>query len=351
MTIHTVRVLGLSISVLLLVASCGEDGKQPVLPVAPGLTYSAYAHFDTSGYRIVQTRYNDDSCRPELFLWWEKNFGEPFTDMNGNGVYDRGVDVFVRSSNPEINQDLNYNGRYDPPDGYWDGTPFDDLDNNGICRQEFPYDGWYNPGTPFADFNGNGMWDYYPPYNYEIVSFIAEQVDSATTRYSWRRPSSALSITSDSGVTYSVPLDTGYFETHCPLGSFTISDSALLYTIGDYKVIPVLLLSDRSPGIDTVIGEWHDSWFSALPIRREISLGTTLILAGDTLRGLLRVVCDSLQFGNPSDASSHKGAYFEFYLSDVLGPIAVVGHPLNADWLYSARFDRRIDSIPIPLIR
>ncbi|MGB5139115.1 MAG: carboxypeptidase regulatory-like domain-containing protein, partial [Candidatus Zixiibacteriota bacterium] len=58
--------------------------------------------------------------------------GEPFTDVNLNGVYDAGIDIFTMAVDPAVNQDLNRNSRYDSPTDPWlPGTPFRDLNGNG----------------------------------------------------------------------------------------------------------------------------------------------------------------------------------------------------------------------------
>lgn len=61
--------------------------------------------------------------------------GEPFTDLNGNGVRD-GAEPYT---------DSNRNGRYDP------GEPFTDTDGNGV----------WSDAEPYQDINMNGVYD--PP--------------------------------------------------------------------------------------------------------------------------------------------------------------------------------------------
>ncbi len=99
---------------------------------------------------------------PETFIDGDSIRGEPYTDINGNGVYDNGVDGFIRSSDPSINQDLNYNGRHDGPENtlpfQWESSiPYYDRNGNGIF--DLP-NGLYDPGEKFVDRNGNGKYDY-----------------------------------------------------------------------------------------------------------------------------------------------------------------------------------------------
>ncbi len=94
---------------------------------------------------------------PEPFVDGDSVIGEPFTDFNGNRVYDPGIDGFVRSAGPD-NQDYNHNGRHDGPNDPWTlGTPFVDRNGNGIY--DFP-NNVYDQGEPFTDVNGNGKYDF-----------------------------------------------------------------------------------------------------------------------------------------------------------------------------------------------
>ncbi|KAA3633932.1 MAG: TonB-dependent receptor, partial [Calditrichaeota bacterium] len=104
--------------------------------------------------QYLESRINNST--PEPYTDGDIVVGEPFTDLNGNGVYDAGVDLFIRSIN-EDNMDLNHDGFYNGPDDVWqDGIPFIDLNGNGLY--DYP-DGKYNTGEPFVDQNDNGKWD------------------------------------------------------------------------------------------------------------------------------------------------------------------------------------------------
>ncbi len=83
--------------------------------------------------------------------------GEPFTDVNLNGVYDAGIDLFVMAVDPGVNQDLNRNSKYDGPKDPWlPGTPFRDMNGNGLYD---PKNSVYDAGEPYTDVNGNGSYD------------------------------------------------------------------------------------------------------------------------------------------------------------------------------------------------
>src|SRR3990172_1996656 len=85
------------------------------------------------------------------------NMGEPFVDVNQNGVFDGGIDRFIISTDPTINQDLNFNSVYDGPGGVPTMIPgtYVDLNRNG--RFDFP-NGIYDEGEPFVDLDGNALY-------------------------------------------------------------------------------------------------------------------------------------------------------------------------------------------------
>lgn len=93
----------------------------------------------------------------EPFVDGDSILGEPFSDVNRNGVYDPTVDIFIISGDSLTNQDLNYNGVHDGPDEPWtEFMPF--IDRNGNDIYDFP-NGVYDVGEPYTDVNGNGRYD------------------------------------------------------------------------------------------------------------------------------------------------------------------------------------------------
>ncbi len=111
-----------------------------------------------------------DQHTVESFTDGDSIIGEPFTDVNANNVYDAGVDIFIRSVGPD-NMDYNHDGRYNGPYDNWEpGIPYVDRNGNGLYDQpNYRYD----PGEPFVDVNGNGRWDgggsssFYDPMTYD----------------------------------------------------------------------------------------------------------------------------------------------------------------------------------------
>ncbi|MFH1688116.1 MAG: carboxypeptidase-like regulatory domain-containing protein [bacterium] len=99
---------------------------------------------------------NVDTREPEPFVDGDSIIGEDFVDLNGNNTYDEGVDIFVMSAGPD-NMDINDNGKYDGPNDIWQpGIPYLDRNGNGIY--DYP-NAQYELGEPFTDVNGNGVYD------------------------------------------------------------------------------------------------------------------------------------------------------------------------------------------------
>ncbi len=93
---------------------------------------------------------------PEPYTDGDSVIGEPFTDLNGNNVYDPGTDIFIKSVGPD-NDDLNHDGLHNGPLSPWqEGIPYLDRNGNGLFdAPNLKYD----IGEPFEDVNGNGVWD------------------------------------------------------------------------------------------------------------------------------------------------------------------------------------------------
>lgn len=102
-----------------------------------------------------------DEHQAEPYLDGDVNLGERFIDVNNNGIYEPGLDIFISCDCPE-NMDIDRNGRYTGPNEAWSpGIEFIDRNGNGI----FDYRNYqYDPGEPFTDINGNGIYDYGPGF-------------------------------------------------------------------------------------------------------------------------------------------------------------------------------------------
>ena len=89
---------------------------------------------------------------PEPYMDGDSIIGEPFNDVNGDGIFQPGIDRWIR-----IVHDLNENGFYDGPLGFWtEGIPYVDRNGNGLYD---PPNFQFDQGEPFTDINGNGVWD------------------------------------------------------------------------------------------------------------------------------------------------------------------------------------------------
>ncbi len=94
----------------------------------------------------------------EKFVDGDLILGESFIDMDKDGRYNPAIDRFITCNCPE-NQDLNFNSQYDgPQSAYSTGLPYRDLNGNGVYD---PPNGAVTreDGEPYIDRNGNGRWD------------------------------------------------------------------------------------------------------------------------------------------------------------------------------------------------
>lgn len=111
--------------------------------------------------------------RAESFIDGDISLGEPFVDINRNGVWDAATTKFDDNGKrvlvpEEPYTDLSYDSKYDGPFDPWvPGVPFRDYNGNGVYdkgRGQFSggisnNDVDYRLGDPFYDLNGNGIRD------------------------------------------------------------------------------------------------------------------------------------------------------------------------------------------------
>jgi outer membrane receptor protein involved in Fe transport len=103
--------------------------------------------------------------KTESFIDGDISLGEPFVDVNRNGVRDARLMPDYPFGEPFT--DLSYNSRYDGPNDPWaPGIPFRDFNGNGVFDKGGEASGkWstdknsYELGEPYYDRNGNGRWD------------------------------------------------------------------------------------------------------------------------------------------------------------------------------------------------
>lgn len=329
-------IIGVATSVTL--TFCGEDdnGTSPEIPDAQMILYDDWVHFPIHSYVARYT----SSGPTEVFVDGEYNMGERFTDVNGNGVYDIGIDIFNR-----MEDDLNRNGMYDGPDDPWSpGVPFDDLDGDGEYRSPNML---YDVGELFCDLNGNGVRDDGGRY---LVRWIRLEETNSSVTWCYEAYDSVARFRSDSGVFYCAPIrstDTWDYQRwqrrQYTDWTFTTSDSGLTWDYPDKHTSLLVLGSDSTPA-DTkrvVIQNGHPAADSA-SFRRTVALDAELEISGVLFSDLLSITFDDCWLNNdPNRNVSH--IFWEFYFSRDLGFVAV---NLSGEW---ECFALRFASLPLPL--
>jgi outer membrane receptor protein involved in Fe transport len=156
---------------------------------------------DVNGNGLYDEMYRDVTTpsvtsREEPYIDGDSSLGEPFTDINRNGVYDEGVDRFITALDAAVNQDLNRNNRYDGPNDFWEpGIPYIDYNNNGIFDRP---NNQFDPGEPYVDINKNGKHDlggdnntafllYGFPQSGEANVWVKEWVDRFTAKTNFKK--------------------------------------------------------------------------------------------------------------------------------------------------------------------
>ncbi|MCJ7508294.1 MAG: TonB-dependent receptor, partial [candidate division Zixibacteria bacterium] len=139
------------------------SGAEPFVdtPDIPGDSTSKNGKYDPEKARSTYGAEGIDEAEP--YVDGDKCIGEPFTDMDGSGDYNYGIDLFVVCGEPGDlclgNQDLNYNGIHDGSEMC--GLVPDSLlyiDYNHNNKYDKPNGSW-DPGEPYKDLNGNGRLD------------------------------------------------------------------------------------------------------------------------------------------------------------------------------------------------
>ncbi len=133
----------------------------------------------------------------EPYVDGDSSLGEPFVDVNRNGVYDLGVDRFVTALDPSINMDLNRDNFYTGPaaENWEPGIPFIDYNGNGVFDAP---NNRYDPGEPYVDINKNGTHDLggdnntaFLNYGYlqsgESNRWLQEKVDKLTAKGNFKK--------------------------------------------------------------------------------------------------------------------------------------------------------------------
>ena len=274
----------------LVISGCSEEDNSGTGPIVMTYAYEDFVHFDFTERRFSKRDYFGSASKiPEPIVNWEQSLGEPFTDVNGNGVYDSTVDTFVMSPDPDHNQDLNQNGRYDGPDDPWTpGIPFDDIDGNGEFRPD-PGDhiSGYVLGMPYADFNRDHTHDGDLKAIYGVMQWQTGSWYYGIKLHSLASCADAVyRFVSDSGLNYDLP-----FRFDPIMNPLADLDSGLFVEVGS-NLIPLI-----RPGMivpEERIEIVKDAYPNALTFYRTTTIGDSLMIDGAVYTGLVKVILEDL---------------------------------------------------------
>lgn len=277
----------LFVMLLVFIPGCGDDNNHICECVLPGWTFDEFVHFNTGEYMYMRSSF-PASVPCDVVLNWEESFGEPFTDMNGNGVYDEGTDSFFIDWDSPDNQDLDYDSLYtgtDPAD--WSpGIPFDDIDGNGYLRNpNAPGSNSYSTGVPFADYNMDGQYNGTSGSEYNISKWSKSdsadgtwynlgtdaKIDNALWRY-----------VSDSGIVYEFPFRVSHFTEN-----FCLTAGGLTYY--DYTYIMDVLDRGTLTEVDTAIEVIDRVNGGTVSAQKYIDIDTCMTIGDTTYTNLVLV--------------------------------------------------------------
>ena len=329
-----------AMALFLTMCSCDSNPQGPTGPVDIG-TLDDWIAFDESNYYSTA-----EWPRPEPHYNGDYIIGEPFTDVNGNGVFDEGTDVFEFPAD-----DLNDNGKYDGPNDPWSpGVPYDDLNGNGLYDDP-RHNPYYEDGDPFLDLNGNGVWDY--PALYAVVHWLHYDTYITATRWCVEYCDSAALFTSDSDRKYWLPRkheDWWDYLLERPRRDttlvFDLSDSGLTLSSHRYNnntLLHVLPRGDVILGSSRVMTS-HGGIGDSTSFLRSVSHGEQLEIYGETFDDLLCVRFEDAWPDNDSIRVSPDHGW-ELYFARDHGVMAV---HTPSRWYY---FPARFDSLPLPVTR
>ncbi|MEE9443661.1 MAG: hypothetical protein V3V99_13435 [candidate division Zixibacteria bacterium] len=312
------------IILILIIFGCAKEFESSLNSQEGGLYYGFFARINASdnffSKRIVPTVTGSKIFEP--IVNWEESLGEPFIDINANGIYDAGIDSF----NVSIH-DLNGNLAYDSPDDPWsEGIPFDDIDGNGLFRENTGERiTGYVAGMPYADFNNGGTRDIRLDGLYGVLSFNSVYWYGGRS-YAVKQEPASYQFISDSGLTYDLP-----FGFESVLGAIVIWDTGMYYRRPPFTV-PLLDTGKVVPSERNFEFNYPDT--SAV-YHRLVSYPKTLTVDGMTLSNLL--YCQL----------THESRRYGFYFSRDNGLVAyefwILSNPWYDEYHTIEYYFRRID--------
>ena len=327
----------------------------------------AVHYLDVSGYPIG----NPDDYQLFVRVGWldgyepyvdgDINRGEPFTDNNGNGVYDPGIDWFIKSGDVSINQDLNHNGAYDGPNSTWaPGIPWVDLNGNGSFD---PEDFRYDVGEPFADLNGDGIWEEsIVDTQYYVTRCVRESLGGFTTGTAWEIMDSTHALVQQSNVTVVVPERSsytwdsqhnrlmrvfGFTFRESPAGVFCVVEAA---HFRDTLLLPLYDVADSVLSRSVVSAGWANDAHDSITCVRTVRMGGSLVTPFGNYTDCLYIQLSDLSTSEVDVDDWFSGKSITFWLHNPEGVVAILSDSIihiTGD-VYLAR---RFDSLALPLSR
>jgi len=302
---------------------CGDD-KSTGSSNGGGVSYiySEIVFIDSDKPRLVKRDLPGDLDKiPEPLVNWEKSLGEPFTDNNGNGVYDPESDTY---------QDMNGNDRYDGPDDPWsEGIPFDDINGDGRFKPDpGNHTSGYEIGLPYADYNENAKHDGDLKAAYCVIRWQSENYYTGGTAYWPEKDTAAIyRFVSDSGFSYD--LSFGYDPI---MELLIVTDTGVYYRIYPHTIL--LLAPGEIQEEDSVLIElpWYPN---PLIYHRSVSLGERLVVDNRTFSNLVKVVVgnDDLRHGFYFSPEVGLLAY-EFWQDTSTPPENWVTHRISREYYF-----------------
>ncbi len=342
--------------VVSLIYGCGIEDASVNPDINPEITdFDAFIQFDTAHYMFTLVDMRDYQTQVyEKAVNWEQSLGEPFIDVNGNGIYEASIDSFIKALDPAVNQDLNRNNRYDGPNDPWEeGIPFDDIDGDGVRDNADDGGKFYEPGMAFSDFDGDGIRDSGVSTSGELVSISATTGLCGDTWYTTHEAPMGTYVgyrfVSDSGQVYD-------HKTYWSWGfdNLTVTDSGLIYYAeplgGNYDdpLVPVLVVengdfAEVTDELQEIITVDSDT----IIVSRTVRLNETLEVGGYSFDQLMMVELEGATFE------------FEFYFERDHGIRAFTTSQLDSVshevlWyrdFYYLDFVDKADSIFLPMTR
>ncbi len=300
----------------------------------------------------------------EPFFDGDSIIGEPFDDINGNGVYDPGVDIFIRSVDTTINDDVNFNGEHDGPNDPWSpGVPFDDLDLDGQYDRPSNY---YDQGEPFLDLNGDGVCNSASEIGAglgDLIRWVVSEQDTSFTIWTYELQDSVGLLVSDSGISYATPArssitwnDTEDRPQRYYDHQFRIDEHGLAYLCriqpyrSEVQVVPVILAVESdcfAKRISVPVGcspyppQWQEP--DSTLYRRTIINNATFEFDGILYDSLLQIRLDDGWINGDSTVVCQLE--WDFYFKQEHGIFALVTGS------HRVCFPVRYDTIPLPMTR